>query len=236
MANYLGLKNKFLPNLKQYEATTGRPISDRAMQSYLYSALQTEADRKDTAYARERQFGLQQQGLDLQKKAAEDAASAAKISGITQLAGLPIQGALGYGVLKQAGLLGAKTAAAGTTGTAQGLLAGGAGTTAQGGLLTGGAASTNAGVIAANAAPASVGSSLLDAAPAAGALIGAQLLAAPTVQKYADKAGLPTAGKYFKYGGLPGAMVGGSIDVAKKGVDVAKDISSSVGNFFSSLF
>lgn len=132
MASYLGLSKKFLPNLRQYEATTGRQISDKAMQNYLYAALQTEADRKD----RERQFGLQERGLNIQEKAYKDQASAATMKGITDIAGLPVQGYLGYKALQSAGVFG-KTApavtTAATTGTAQGLLAGGtAPITAQG--------------------------------------------------------------------------------------------------------
>jgi hypothetical protein len=158
MASYLGSQKKFLPNLKQYEATTGRPISDKAMQNYLYASLQTEADRADARYARERQFELTQQGLDLQKQSIADTKSANKISGITQLAGLPLQGYLGYKAGEKAGLWGgtpAPTAAAPavdpfagagtpvTTGTSQGLLTGDTGTV---GAQTGLAAGTQAGL------------------------------------------------------------------------------------------
>ena len=136
MASYLGLQKKFLPNLRQYEATTGRQISDKAMQSYLYAALQTEADRRD----RERSFGLQERSLAMQDRAYKDQASAATIKGITDIAGLPIQGYLGYKALQSAGVIGKGAATnagvqtmlpgAATAGTAQagtdGLLGGAA--------------------------------------------------------------------------------------------------------------
>ncbi len=223
MASYLGLQKKFLPNLKQYEATTGRPISDRALQSYLYAALQTEADRKDAAYARERGFGFQQQGLDIQKQAIKDQAAANKISGITQLAGLPIQGALGYGVLKQAGLLGAKPA----MGTAQGLL-GGAGSTAVGAgaqtglatageLLTGGAASTSAGAIAAAPTGAGfLGTIAPYAGPAGAGFLGAKLLGGPL-------------DKILPGGGKTGQVIGGTAGGALAGFAAGAAIGSGAG-------
>lgn len=243
MASYLGLSKRFLPNLKQYEATTGRPISDKALQSYLYAALQTEADRKDAAYARERGFGFQQQGLDLQKQALADQKSAAKVSGITQLAGLPIQGALGYGVLKQAGLLGSKVApaaAAGTTAaeigaaagtnfvsptmawspyanlTSQGLLSGGAGTGgAQALLQTPTTFGTNLGAGATTAATTGT-----TAVPAAGAGAGAGTGAA-AVLPYLG----PAAAGY-----LGGSLLGGPLDkILPGGGKTGKAVGGAAG-------
>lgn len=259
MASYLGLSKKFLPNLKQYEATTGRPISDRAMQNYLYAALQTEADRKDTAYARERQFGFQQAGLDIQKQAIADQKSAAKISGITQLAGLPIQGALGYGVLKQAGLIGSKVAptvpagvsaaeigtAAGTNFvsptmawspygnlTSQGLLSGGTGSGGAQALLN---TPTTFGGTAAGAGNLAVGTGAT-ASTAAAAPTGAGLLG--TIAPYAVPAGVGFLGakllggpldKILPGGGKTGRVVGETAGGALAGWAAGAAIGSGAG-------
>lgn len=238
MASYLGLQKKFLPNLKQYEATTGRPVSDRAMQNYLYAALQTEADRKDTAYARERQFGLQQQSLDLQKQSIADTASANKISGVTQLAGLPFQGYLGYKAGEKAGLWGGTpTPPAATVGTSQGLIGGAGATTAQAGLTAPGTFAGSTGYMGAAtpamyapemyggvAATEGAGAGLLGTAgtvalPAAGGAFVGHTLGKPvskllgthqkTTEDVMGVAGGAAMG--FAVGGPVGAVIGGAI-------------------------
>jgi len=234
MASYLGLSKKFLPNLRQYEATTGRQISDKAMQNYLYAALQTEADRRD----RERSFGLQERGLAMQDRAYKDQASAATMKGITDIAGLPVQGYLGYKALQKAGIIGGTptpAAPAVTAGGAQALLPGAVGTTGgvQGSLLgvstpeavagiSSGAAETPGLLGTFDAATAgggflgTLGSTVLPGAAGAGIgkLVGKPIAKALGMHEktVSDTLGvLGGAGVGFAMGGPIGGLIGGAI-------------------------
>lgn len=157
----------------------------------------------------EQEAGRKRQ-IDLQEQAYADQKKANRMSGLLQLANLPIQGALGYGVLKKAGLLGAANAVP--------MAPAGAGL-GPGGIPMQSAAGTGF----------EGAGGFLGTAGAGAALYGAQLASAPYVQELANKAGLPHAGRGWKYGGVPGAMAGGAYDIGKKVVDKVRDF---VGGLF----
>lgn len=93
-----GLPRNMFRNLRarinQYEATTGRRVSKAALQALMESELDVMSARAgENARLEEskRQFGvsaaLEQEKLGLTKQQMEDAAQAAKVSGVTQLVG-----------------------------------------------------------------------------------------------------------------------------------------------------
>lgn len=140
--------------------------------------------------------------VELQEQAYADQKKANRVSGAVSLLNLPIQGAMGYGVLKKTGLLGGAANAVPTVPSGLG----------PGGIPMQSAAGT--GYEAAGG-----GMGMLGTAGAGAALYGGQLASAPYVQKLADKAGLPHAGTGWKYGGAVGAQAGAAYDVGKKIVD-----------------
>jgi len=161
------------------------------------------ADQQERRRITDRQLALQEQAYADQKKAN-------RTSGFLQLANLPIQGALGYWVLKKAGLLGAANAVP--------MAPAGAGL-GPGGIPMQSAAGTGY----------EGAGGFLGTAGAGAALYGAQLASSPYVQELANQAGMPHAGRGWKYGGVPGAMAGGAYDIGKKIVDKVVDF---VGGLF----
>ncbi len=55
--------NRILPSIKQYEATTGRAISDKALKAFSEQEFETAANRA----AQNKSLALQEHGLDIQK-------------------------------------------------------------------------------------------------------------------------------------------------------------------------
>lgn len=90
------LFGSILPQIRQYEATTGRKISSEAMRAMLEGSFQAA----DANANQSQQLALQQESLDFQKsQAKKDLAaqkSAATVSGITQIGGTALQGGMMY--------------------------------------------------------------------------------------------------------------------------------------------
>lgn len=91
-----------LPQIRQYEATTGRSISPGALESLLRAQYRSQAERS-LQYAqlgeRKREFDIQQEAQEKQRK---KEAAAARTSGAIQLGGTALQTA----ILGKAGYLG----------------------------------------------------------------------------------------------------------------------------------
>jgi hypothetical protein len=91
------LVESIMPQIQQYEATTGRKISRSMMDSLFRKQLEVMAE-KDT---QTRALDLQQQQINSQDLAAKNAASAAKTSGIVQSVSTAGTLGLGYKYLSQ---------------------------------------------------------------------------------------------------------------------------------------
>lgn len=97
------LFSKIMPQIRQYEATTGRKISQKALQALMKGELNVASERamrdRDAASV----IATRKADLDLRRQALADKKKAAKASGLVQLGGMAIQGGQ---LLKSSGLFG----------------------------------------------------------------------------------------------------------------------------------
>ena len=249
MAYQSGLISDTMTRLNRRRSLTGRSLTLEEMRGFYEPMLAYEAQKDIAAGEREQNQRNIDRQLSLQEKAQKDAARAATVSGIADIgmgAGNLYFANKYLGLLKggHAGLTtpapSAPSAFGGAAGGGSGLMGGAAGggsamsvpmagapAYSSAPLTYGAAGEMGAGVAPSTAAP---GVGLLGAAGTAAGLFGLQQLSAPYVNELVgDKLNMPYAAKGWQYGGLPGAMIGGSVDVVSKGIDLAK-------NLFDDLF
>lgn len=236
------LIERVMPRIKQWEATTGRRIQPSMLDSLIKGQLGAEADKAQQSRA----LDIQENQFAFTKEQADKASKAATIKGAFDMATTTGMLGLTYHALSkpsamsellayqkaQGGVKGVQTAFAGNTAAigaqvipgASPAFTGATGTAAYGAAEGSGAA----GVLGAEGAG---GIGLGTMGLVGGALV-ANYMAGKALQPTMDKLGFPTAGKFGTYAGLPGVVAGASVDVAKKGFDVVKDIGSVIGNIF----
>jgi hypothetical protein len=212
--------DRVMPKIKQYEATTGRRLSPKMLESLMAAELDVESKNATDNAFRSKSLELSERGLALNEKQAKDQAASAKVGGITGLASTAATGYLGYQYLNKpspmaeylASMKGSGTAVGGAgvesvpalsaPGNLSGSLAGQTPglTGAQTSLGGGGAAATGGGVQGALGATEAV-------TPAVTA--GVADAAATTSATAAGEVGLGTIASGLGYGGL--AKVGTSM-------------------------
>lgn len=94
-----GMMARIMPKIQQWEANTGRKITPQMLEAMMKAELSVAADNAARSDAQAKSDTIRQQELDLRKQESDKAASAAKVSGITQAVGTVGQGYLGYKVL-----------------------------------------------------------------------------------------------------------------------------------------
>lgn len=222
---------RIMNQIRQYEATSGKKLSKAEIDSLFRQELEVSANRSAQSRALEiqkenldRQAKFQEEQLAMQREQADKAASAAKTSGYTQLAGTALTAGVllkdtGIGKTVSSGVgkavdavsnvfTGGTTPAAGVTAASS--ATGTAVPTAQ-------AAATGATSEVASTASSAAGSAVSSVVGAAGVAgvgrLGAQLLGGGSTTE--DVATIGSATLYgFAVGGPVGAVVGAAVGVA----------------------
>lgn len=105
------LFGKILPQIRQYEATTGRKISQKTLQALMKGELDAAQQNATNSRLADSLIATRKASVDLQKQALTNEKKAAKASGIFQVAGTAIQAGQ---LLKNSGLFGGAPATATT--------------------------------------------------------------------------------------------------------------------------
>ena len=222
---YSGLLNSAYPQLTQYETARRRRPSAQMVQGLLGADLYGAKQLAMRQASLDKELSMRQQQVDIQKQAQSDAKMAGMVSGVGQLAQLP----MAYGIAKSTGLLGSSAPAQGQIAQAVPQAA-----QMQSSMFPGAASFYNANAVSpAVTAPAATSPGMLGGAslPGIGAAIGmygAQIGLGKALQPTMDKAGLPTAGKMGTWAGLPGLATGATIDAGRKVIEIGKDFLSKV--------
>lgn len=222
---YSGLLNSAYPQLTQYETARRRRPSAQMVQGLLGADLYGAKQLAMRQASLDKELSMRQQQVDIQKQAQSDAKMAGMVSGVGQLAQLP----MAYGIAKSTGLLGSSAPAQGQVAQAVPQAA-----QMQSTMFPEAASYYNANAVAAPTAPAATSPGMLGGAslPGMGTAIGmygAQVGIGKALQPTMDKAGLPTAGKMGTWAGLSGLATGATIDLTKK-------VLGGVSNFVKHIF
>ena len=240
------LISRIQPRIKQWEATTGRRIAPTVLDSLIKEQMEAEVGKAQQSRA----LDLQEQQFQNQKEQQDKASKAATVKGAFDMASTAGMLGLTYKSVTKPSAMSEMIAYQKSKDALE--AAKGAQTALAGGAPAAGAQTVPAvapavspavgsapelayagteGFVEPAATAASTGSLLSGASTAAGLFAGQYMLGKAT-KSWMDDHGMKYTNKGWTYAGLPGAATGATLDVAKKGFEVVKDIGKSIGDVF----